>query len=145
MYKMGGRINGTLRYMYVHVCTHTQQFSGANPERLVAAIKYFLQGKGAEKGLRWEEGRKDGGEGEREGGREGGWEEGDGRRGKGWRGMGGGEKNEGRVGEGGREGGSMNVIASHEYIEHVHSGEEEVKERTIGRRSAAWGGGEGWC
>ena len=28
----------------------------------------------------------------------------------------------------------MNVIASHEYIEHVHSGEEEVKERTIGRR-----------
>ena len=35
--------------MYVH--THTQ-FSGANAERLVAAIKHFLEGKGAEKGLR---------------------------------------------------------------------------------------------
>ena len=61
-------------YMYAHT-----QFSGANPERLVVAIKYFLQGKGAEKGLRWEEGRKDEGgvgEGERKdiegGGREGG-------------------------------------------------------------------------
>ena len=48
-------------YMYAHT-----QFSGANPERLVAAIKYFLQGKGAEKGLRWEEGRKDGGRWEEE-------------------------------------------------------------------------------
>ena len=37
----------------------------------MAAIKYFLQGKGAEKGLRWEEGRKDGRE--KDGG---GWEEG---------------------------------------------------------------------
>ena len=58
-------------YMYAHT-----QFSGANPERLVAAIKYFLQGKGAEKGLRWEEGRKDeggggvGGGGGKEGGKE---------------------------------------------------------------------------
>ena len=58
--------------------------------------------------------------------------------------------------EGGREGGKwgvrekcINVIASHEYIEHVHSGEEEeeeeerqisgeerMKERPIERRSA---------
>ena len=49
----------------------------------MAAIKYFLQGKGAEKGLRWEEGRKDGG---------GGWEEGrrmkGGREGGGWEGSG---------------------------------------------------------
>ena len=95
----------------------------------MAAIKYFLQGKGAEKGLRWEEGRKDGGGG--------------GRRGKGWRGEGGGEKEGGRVGEGEK---CINVIASHEYIEHVHSGKEEeeeeerqisgeegVKERTIER------------
>ena len=53
-------------YMYAHT-----QFRGATPERLVAAIKYFLQGKGAQKGLRWEEGRKDGGGGggERVGGR----------------------------------------------------------------------------
>ena len=62
-------------YMYAHT-----QFSGATPERLVAAIKYFLQGKGAEKGLRSEQGRKDGGGGgggvgggEKDGG---GWEEG---------------------------------------------------------------------
>ena len=151
-------------YMYAHT-----QFSGATPEQLVAAIKYFLQGKGAEKGLRWEEGRKDGGGG---GGEEGG------RRGKGWRGVGGGEKDEGRMGEGEKDGGRekegegwreggrrvggkwgmrkkcMNVIASHEYIEHIHSGEEErqlsgeegVKERTIERRSAGEeeeGGDEG--
>ena len=68
----------------MYMCGHIQ-FSGANPERLVAAIKYFLQGKGAEKGLRWEEwkdgrgweeGRKDG-EGWVEGRKDGrGWEEG---------------------------------------------------------------------
>ena len=40
--------------------------------------------------------------------------------------------------EGGREGGKwgvrekcINVIASHEYIEHVHSGKEEEEERQI--------------
>ena len=67
----------------------------------MAAIKYFLQGKGAQKGLRWEEGRKDveGGGGEKDG--------------EGWEGV--------------REK-CINVIASHEYIEHVHSGEEEEEE-----------------
>ena len=97
--------------MYVH--THTQ-FSGANPERLVAAIKHFLQGKGAEKGLRWVEGREGGWEeerGERERGREGKREE-EGKRkgmirkeeeggGGGWVGRGGGK--EGREEEGKRE------------------------------------------
>ena len=37
----------------------------------------------------------------------------------------------------------INVIASHEYIENVHSGEEGVKERTIERRSAGEEEGEG--
>ena len=38
----------------------------------MAAIKHFLEGKGAEKGLRWEQGRREGGRGkEGEIGREG--------------------------------------------------------------------------
>ena len=68
----------------------------------------------------------------------------------------------GRRMEGGREGGKwgvrekcINVIASHEYIEHVHSGEEEeeeeerqisgeerMKERTIERTGEEEKGGD---
>ena len=79
----------------------------------MAAIKYFLQGKGAEKGLRWEERRKDGGVGggEKDEGRVGGGEEGWGG-GGGWeegRKDGGGEWEEGRRIEGGREEGGREV------------------------------------
>ena len=119
----------------VHVCTHTQ-FSGATPERLVAAIKYFLQGKGAQKGLRWEEGRKDGegvgggeegwGRGGRRGGRMGkgeggegwrGWEKGR-RMGEGEEGKRMGEGEEGkRMERGGRRGGRMEVVEGGEKDE----------------------------
>ena len=112
-------------YMYSHT-----QFSGANPERLVAAIKYFLQGKGAEKGLRWEEGRKDGGRWEEERRMKGG-----GRRGEGWR--------EGGRKEGGREVGDegIDVLASMNIFK-MYTVERRRRRRRRRRRDRAVEKGE---
>ena len=127
-------------YMYAHT-----QFSGANPERLVAAIKYFLQGKGAEKGLRWEEGRKDmdgggGGEGRMEG-VEGGRRK-DGGVGGGeevWRGVRGGGR---REKEGGKEVGSEKEVGDEGIdVASMNVFEKRTQWRGGGGETDQWRGG----